>query len=86
MYWGDVLYAINVGIDKIGNVLLGSFLNSFAIQNKNIVQPFGTVHFTISQVLALNELENNTTDFGDWIIGILEDLDPGHMKKSIKNL
>lgn len=51
-----------------------------------MVQPFGTVHFTISQVLALNELENNITGFGNWIIGILEDLDPGHMKKSIKNL
>lgn len=86
IYWGDVLYAINVGIDKIGNVLLGSFLNTTALHNKYKVQPFGTVHFTISQVLALNERENNITGFGKWIIDILELLDPGHMDKSIDRL
>lgn len=86
IYWGDVIFAVNVGIDKIGNVLLGSFLNTTSIYDKDKVQPFGTVHFTISQVLALNERVNNVTGFGKWIIGLLEFLDPGHMKGSIDRL
>ncbi len=82
-YWGDLLYQINVGIDMIGNVMLGKFLNHHAIHDKTIY-PFGNVNHTISHVLAVNLLKhNNTTRFGNWIITILERIDPGHMEISL---
>ena len=82
-YWGNLLYQINVGIDMIGNVMLGKFLNHHAIQDKTIY-PFGNVNYTISHVLAVNKLKHdNTTRFGDWIIDILERIDPGHMEISL---
>lgn len=81
-YWGNLLYQINVGIDMIGNVLLGKFLNHHAICNQNIY-PFGNVNHTISHVLAVNQKHDNVTRFGNWIIDILEWIDPGHMEASL---
>lgn len=79
-YWADLIYTINVGIDKIGNVLLAAFLNKFAIVEP--VYKFGNINDTISEALAKNL--DNLTPFGKWIVDILEWIDPGHMKKSIK--
>jgi hypothetical protein len=81
-YWGNLLYQINVGIDQIGNVLLGKFLNNFALIRSG-EYPFGKADMTISHVLAVNQLNNNVTSLGRWIINVLERLDPGHMKKSL---
>lgn len=82
-FWGDLLYSINLGIDKIGNVMLGVFLNQFFIHDKSIY-PFGSVKHTISHVLAVNLIyHNNVTKFGNVLVDILEFLDPGHMKKSL---
>lgn len=82
-YWGDLLYQINVGIDMIGNVMLGKFLNHHTIHDDTIY-PFGNVNHTISHVLAVNKLKyNNTKPLGDWIINILEWIDPGHMETSL---
>lgn len=80
-YWGDFLYTINVGIDKIGNVLLGKFLNTFAV--KGVYYPFGNLNDTISYALAKNE--QNLTSLGNFIVQVLEYIDPGHMKKSLEN-
>lgn len=83
-FWGDLLYSINVGIDFIGNVLLGTFLNNYAIVDKTLY-PFGNVNHTISHVLAYNYLKlNNTSRFGKVIINILEMIDKGHALKSLK--
>jgi hypothetical protein len=83
-FWGDLLYSINVGIDFIGNVLLGTFLNNYAIKNKYLY-PFGNVNHTISHVLAYNYLKlNNITKFGKTIVNILELIDKGHALKSLK--
>ena len=79
-YWADLMYTINVGIDKIGNVLLAAFLNKFAIIEP--VYKFGNINDTISEALAKNL--DNLTPFGQWIVDVLEWIDPGHMKKSIK--
>ena len=79
-YWADLIYTINVGIDKIGNVLLAAFLNKFAIIEP--VYRFGNINDTISEALAKNL--DNLTPFGQWIVDVLEWIDPGHMKKSIK--
>jgi len=79
-YWADLIYTINVGIDKIGNVLLAAFLNRFAIVEP--VYRFGSINDTISESLAKNL--NNLTPFGQWIVDVLEWIDPGHMEKSIK--
>ena len=80
-YWADLLYQINVGIDMIGNVMLGKFLNHHAIINPGY--DFGKVKHTISHVLAVNQKNNNLTEFGKWIVNILEWIDPGHMEKSL---
>lgn len=79
-YWGDLIYTINVGLDKIGNVLLGKFLNKFAVKNVNY--PFGSINDTISYALAKNI--DNLTPLGKFVVGTLERLDPGHMDRSIK--
>lgn len=82
-FWGDLLYSINVGIDNIGNVTLSIFLNNFAVIDKTIY-PFGSIHHTISHVLAVNYLQyQNTSRLGNWVINILEKLDKGHMQKSL---
>ena len=78
-YWGDLVYTINVGIDKIGNVLLGKFLNEFALTK--IEYPFGNINDTISYALAKNI--NNLTSLGRFIVDVLEYIDPGHMERSI---
>lgn len=79
-YWADLMYTINVGIDKIGNVLLAAFLNKFAIVEP--VYKFGDINDTISEALAKNL--NNLTPLGKFIVDVLEWVDPGHMEKSIK--
>ncbi len=78
-YWSDLIYTINVGIDKIGNVLLGAFLNQFAIKKTDY--KFGDIDDTISKALAKNL--DNLTPLGKFIVDILESIDPGHMKKSL---
>jgi hypothetical protein len=78
-YWSDILYTINVGIDKIGNVLLGDFMNKFAVTEP--VYLFGNLDDTISKALAKNL--NNLTSLGKFIVNILEWIDPGHMKNSV---
>lgn len=80
-YWGSLLYQINVGIDQIGNVLLGEFLNKNVLINDTEYK-FGNVDETISYVLAKNI--NNLTLLGTLLVNILEFLDPGHMEKSLK--
>lgn len=80
-YWGDLVFTINVGIDKLGNVLLGKFLNKFAVSNPNY--PFGNLDDTISFALAKNI--NNLSPLGSLIVNILEYIDPGHMENSLKN-
>jgi len=80
-YLGNVMYSINVGIDQIGNVLLGTFLNRTCLTDREVEKQFGRVDETISHVLAHNQ--NNSTAFGSWIIDLLEWLDPGHMEKSL---
>jgi hypothetical protein len=79
-YWADLMYTINVGIDKIGNVLLAAFLNKFAIVEP--IYKFGDINDTISEALAKNL--NNLTKLGKFIVDVLEWIDPGHMQKSLK--
>lgn len=79
-YWADLIYTLNVGIDKIGNVLLGEFLNKFAIKNKTY--RFGNINDTISKALAKNL--GNLTKLGQFIVNVLEKIDKGHMEKSLK--
>jgi len=80
-YWGDLLYQINIGIDQIGNVLLGEFMNRYLIKN-NKIHLFGKVDETISYVIAKNR--GNLTKFGYIIAWILEKIDPGHLDKAIQ--
>lgn len=79
-YWGDLMYTINVGIDKIGNVLLAAFLNKFAVKEPQY--KFGNINDTISEALAKNL--DNLAPLGQFIVDVLEWIDPGHMEKSIK--
>jgi len=81
-FWADTIYAINIGIDQIGNVLLAVFLNRFCLYNPNLY-PFGKVKQTISHVLAVNYFEFNITPFGHFIIKILLFFDPDHLYKSL---
>lgn len=78
-YWGDVFFELAIGLDRIGNVLLGSFLNNTAI--KSTEMPFGKVEHTISLVLAINYSANNLTIFGKKIVSILEFVHKGHITK-----
>jgi hypothetical protein len=80
-YLGKIMYSINVGIDQIGNVLLGVFLNHTCLEDRDVDKQFGRVDETISHVLAHNQ--DNATRFGNWLINLLEWLDPGHMDKSL---
>jgi hypothetical protein len=82
-YLGRIMYSINVGIDQIGNVLLGEFLDATCLVDKDVRKRFGRVDETISHVLAINERDGNLKDFGHKIVGVLEFLDPGHMDKSL---
>lgn len=81
-YWTDLIYSINLGIDRIGNVLLSTFLNNFALIDKT-QYPFGDVKHTISHVLAVNYFAVNTSKFGTIIVLILEIIDKNHMEKSL---
>jgi len=81
-FCADTMYAINIGIDQIGNVLLSTFLNKFCLINK-LDYPFGKVDMTISHVLAINYFALNLKSFGLLIVNILEFFDNDHMNKSI---
>ena len=78
-YWGDLMYAVNVGIDKIGNVMLAEFLNRYAIRRKGY--DFGDVNHTISHVIAKNR--ENLRPLGLFIANTLEKIDPGHLDDSL---
>lgn len=78
-YWSNLIYTINVGIDKIGNVLLGEFMNKFAVTE--LKYPFGKINDTISYALAMNL--NHLSPLGKFIANILESIDPGHMQDSL---
>ena len=78
-YWGNLLYQINVGIDQIGNVLLGEFLNRFAV--KKLIHPFGKVNETISYAIAKNTKE--LSKLGRFIYDIIDWIDRGHFDKAL---
>lgn len=78
-YWADLIYTLNVGIDKIGNVLLGAFLNQFAVTK--LQYPFGQINDTISYALAKNI--GYLSPLGQFIVNVLETIDPGHMQDSL---
>lgn len=92
----DFLYSIALGIDKIGNVVLGTLFNRIMIVKKYKAYPFGDVNDTISYVLARNlpvtvirfkfrKKETKVlTKLGWWLVCVLEKLDPDHMAKSRK--
>lgn len=80
-YWSDLIYTLNVGIDKLGNVLLGAFMNRFAV--KELKYSFGKINDTISYALAMNI--GYLSVLGKFIVDVLETIDPGHMEESIKN-
>ena len=82
-YWVELIYSINLGIDQIGNVLLGTFLNKFCLINTGTKNKFGKVRETISYVLAVNYFSLNLTSFGKKIVFILDYLDKDHMAKSL---
>lgn len=82
-YWTDTMYSINMGIDRIGCVVLGPCLNSWVLINK-VYYPFGSVTDTISRVLAINYFANNITPFGKKLVWILEKIDKDHMNKSLR--
>lgn len=79
-YWGNLLYQINIGIDQIGNVLLGKFLNRFGV--KKVIHPFGRVNETISYAIARNR--GYLTKLGTLVHDIIEWIDPGHFDKALK--
>lgn len=84
-FWADVFYHLALGIDKIGNVLLQTFLTHTCLKDR-LVFPFGNIYHTISHVLAVNYLvHNNLTRFGKCIVYILEKIDHNHMQKSLIN-
>jgi hypothetical protein len=78
-YWSDFMYTLNVAIDKIGNILLGAFMNKFAV--KELQYSFGNLNDTISYALAKNL--GHLSPFGQSIVNILEYIDPGHMQNSL---
>jgi hypothetical protein len=82
-YWTDTIYSINIGIDRIGNVVLGPCLNSWVLIDKTGYS-FGSVNDTISRVLAVNYFMNNITTFGKILVWILEKIDKNHMNKSLR--
>ena len=84
-YFGKLLFSINVGIDKIGNVLLGEFLNQWAVKERRY--PFGKKEDTISYALAINALtyeHNNLNKLGKFLYNSIETLDKGHFEKIIE--
>lgn len=90
----DYFYALALGIDKIGNVVLGTLFNKIMIVKKYKAYEFGSINDTISYVLArnlpvtvirfeLNKKETKVlTKLGWWLVCILERLDPDHMAKT----
>jgi hypothetical protein len=78
-YWSDLVYTINIGIDKLGNVMLGAFMNRFAVTE--LQYPFGRLEDTISYALAMNI--GYLSPLGEFIVTILEAIDPGHMQDAI---
>ncbi len=75
-YWIDLLYALSVAIDNMGNVIIAEFMNRAAIVEKKD-HLFGVPSQTVSYVLAKNL--DNLTSFGKMIVYILEKVHPGHM-------
>lgn len=81
-YWGNLLYQINIGIDQIGNVMLGEFLNRFTVDNSQDTYKFGMVNETISYVIAKNRGKLNK--FGIFIHDVIEWIDEGHFDTALK--
>ena len=80
-YWGNLLYQINMGIDQIGNVMLGEFMNRYLVTQ--LVHPFGEVDETISYALAKNRGYLN--GLGRGVAWVLELIDPGHLDKAVES-
>lgn len=90
----DYLYAIALGIDKIGNVVLGTLFNYIMINRKHKPYLFGNINDTISYVLARNlsvtvvvfkfnqRPTKVLTALGWWLVCLLELIDPDHMAKT----
>ncbi len=76
-YWINLLYAMSIAIDNMGNVIIADFMNRAAIIKKGD-HLFGNPSQTVSYVLAKNL--DNLTRFGKGIVWILEKVHPGHMK------
>ena len=96
-YLSNLFYSLALGIDKIGNVVLGALLNEIMLTKKDSVYYlFGNINDTISYALARNlplkqhgfrfkvKESKNLTWAGWWLVCILEALDNDHMNKSLR--
>lgn len=95
-YFSSLFYSVALGIDKIGNVVLGALLNAMMLQKSSKSYLFGDVNDTISYVLAKNlslkqhafrfrvKESKNLTWAGWWLVCVLEFLDSDHMGKSLR--
>jgi hypothetical protein len=70
-----------MGIDQIGNVMLGEFMNRYLVTQ--LVHPFGEVDETISYALAKNRGYLN--GLGRGVAWVLEWIDPNHLDKAVES-
>ena len=96
VYISSLFYSLALGIDKIGNVVLGALLNTIMLHKSSKAYLFGDINDTISYVLAKNlplkqhgfrfkiKESKNLTWAGWWLVCILEALDNDHMNKSLR--
>ena len=95
-YFSDFFYSIALGIDKIGNAVLGGLFNAIMVKKSDKIYPFGNINDTISYVLSQNipygmlrfkfghKQSEKLTWLGWWLVCLLEFIDPDHMYKTRK--
>jgi hypothetical protein len=79
---GNYLYKVAYSIDQLGNAVGGEFWQTLLV-NRFAPYHFGEPDDTISYALARNE--GYWSGAGKVLVWVLEFVDPGHMKKSLKS-
>lgn len=79
--FGEYYLQMATSIDQLGNVALQHITNYLCITD--VGYPFGDRDETISSVLGKNQRDGTLTNFGKFIVRLLDFLDPNHSLSSI---
>ena len=82
-YLANSAGALALAIDHLGNTVCRDLFNSLFLKRGGY--GFGNIRETISSALGKNHRQRTLTQAGQWLVWILDVIDPDHVEKAIQD-